>query len=55
MMVGEIETRSERDRAHLATLLAEAIEIADRVDPIVAIHVETALAMLRPARGEDQR
>jgi hypothetical protein len=55
MMVGETETTSERDRARLATLLEEAIEVADRVDPIVAIHVETALAMLRPDRVRDQR
>jgi hypothetical protein len=55
MMVGETETRSERDRARLATLLAEAIEVADRVDPIVAIHIETALALLRPGGDADQR
>jgi hypothetical protein len=51
MMPGLSDTATGRDRTQLASLLTQAMAIADRVDPIVAIHVETALAMLRAGEG----
>lgn len=43
-----------RDRAELSRQLTAALETAERVDPIVAIYVQTALALLIEGAGDDQ-
>ena len=50
----EESSTEARDRVELSRQLTAALETAERVDPIVAIYVQTALALLIERNGNDQ-